>query len=173
MPERPIECCHCENKISILYKTLVKGQIETVQMCQNCPLLKKKLLERELFIKNKAAQLNEISCPSCGLDLSSLKQGENLGCSECYKVFADILIEELSQKNHLPIPLNIQSTKSKQTPIHVGRSPPQNTEKGTLSARLETLHVALGEALAFENYEGAASLRDQIKELMERNHEKS
>lgn len=173
MSERPIECCHCQNKITVLYKTLNEKKIETVQMCSDCPLLKKKLFQSDSFTKTKGDGAHEMSCLSCGLSLSLLKQGEKLGCSECYKVFADILIQDLSEKNHLPIPFDIPSMKGREIPIHVGRSPYQNTQKGSLSARLETLHVALGEAIAFENYEQAASLRDQIKELMERNHEKS
>jgi protein-arginine kinase activator protein McsA len=58
--------------------------------------------------------------------------------------------------------------QGKQIPLHVGKSPEQRVRKGALSARLETLHLALGEAIAFENYEEAAALRDQIKELMEK-----
>jgi len=161
MNERPIECANCQNKATIIYKEIAQGKTETVHMCGECPCLKRKLYQIESLPKES------LSCPSCN---TLLEKHKNLGCPECYRTFSAPLIETLSKEGDMPIPFDIPSVQGHQIPLHVGRSPPHGIQKGALSARLETLHLALSEALAFENYEQAANLRDQIKLLMEKHH---
>ncbi len=170
MNDKPIECANCQNKANIIYKEFASGKMEMTEMCSECPLLKKKLC---VGSKAEETPIHEPTCSCCSTKLSQLQRGERLGCSECYNTFTEHLIQNLSEENHLPIPMDTPSIKGKAIPLHVGRSPCRGEQKGALSARLETLHIALGEAIAIENYEQAASLRDQIRELMERHHEAS
>ncbi|MCH9614698.1 MAG: hypothetical protein SP1CHLAM54_13350 [Chlamydiia bacterium] len=86
-----------------------------------------------------------VCCGNCGTDLQAVKTNSPLGCFECYHVFEDIIRQELGG-NH----------------SHIGRS----KAAPELSNRLTELNVELNEALKKENYEQAAWLRDQIKELM-------
>jgi len=58
------------------------------------------------------------------------------------------------------------SEKDKNLSFHLGKIP-DKLEAGHLSIRLESLQAALGEAIALENYEKAAGIRDQIKLILE------
>ncbi|MGH2639313.1 MAG: UvrB/UvrC motif-containing protein [Rhabdochlamydiaceae bacterium] len=49
----------------------------------------------------------------------------------------------------------------------MGRSP-QHSESPALSSKLTSLNEALNEAVKKENYEQAASIRDQIKALTDK-----
>lgn len=56
--------------------------------------------------------------------------------------------------------------KEKKLSFHLGNTP-DKLKESHLSLRLESLQAALGEALALENYEKAAGIRDQIKVILE------
>ncbi|MBB64423.1 MAG: hypothetical protein CMO81_05110 [Waddliaceae bacterium] len=58
----------------------------------------------------------------------------------------------------------MQNKVGKSTPVHVGRAPGQSAEMSP-TLRLVALNEALKETLSREDYEQAAWLRDQIKEL--------
>lgn len=55
----------------------------------------------------------------------------------------------------------------KTQPLHVGKTPNKPLTIPS-SSRLKTLNEALNEALKKENYEQAAWIRDQIKDLTEK-----
>jgi protein arginine kinase activator len=92
------------------------------------------------------------SCPSCGLVFASIRQHGLLGCAECYRAFeADLagLIEQAQAGGN----------------FHCGRSP-RNCRDA--AARLELrsrLAKELDEAVAAEQYERAAKLRDRLLHL--------
>ena len=67
----------------------------------------------------------------------------------------------------LPARLEKGISRKKSQPLHIGKSPSIPVEMPA-SSRLTALNEALNEALKKENYEQAAWLRDQIKDLMEK-----
>lgn len=89
--------------------------------------------------------------------------GASLGCKTCYDVFEDIIFAELQSAKKLPARISL--TK-KSSPIHIGKSPGESVEINP-ATRLLALNEALTETLQREDYEQAALLRDQIKELTE------
>ena len=107
-----------------------------------------------------------LRCPFCGWGTEQLKKTGHLGCPECYQVFAEILKEK-------------RSGKYKTSP-HIGKHPGNLApellqeieeeqkirlflrEKEELLARMKS---DIQSALAHEDYEKAALLRDQIREL--------
>ena len=88
--------------------------------------------------------------------LDSIRSGNPIGCSNCYSVFGEILVNELLEDDFLP-----SSTKEN---LHTGKKPSQVLSIPTQS-QITTLNEALKEALTKEQYEQAAWLRDQIKAL--------
>ncbi len=90
-------------------------------------------------------------CAVCGFTQSDFKKTGRLGCSACYVTFAEGL-NSLLKAMH-------KGTE------HVGKLPQRAHREIELSDRMRTLTDNLRKAVADENYESAASLRDQIKQL--------
>lgn len=165
MPDRPLDCSECKRPISVCYTEIVGEKITRVVMCSQCPHLERKLYGT---IKKEPLQLSDepltgLTCGNCSTTLEEIRMGRELGCSACYDVFTDVLIEELMKTERLSHHL----ASSKNQSLHVGRSPGEVTEISP-TLRLIALNEALDETLVREDYEGAALLRDQIKALKEK-----
>lgn len=93
--------------------------------------------------------------------------GQSLGCAECYTVFADYIISQLVEAGGIPSTLKKKAQAQKLQTLHIGRSP-QQPGSPALSSKLASLNEALNDALKKENYEQAATIRDQIKGLTDK-----
>ena len=96
-------------------------------------------------------QHEELRCPLWGHTYSHFRKTGKLGCSECYNTFRAPLINTLKQIH--------------QNPIHKGKIPKTYDEKIRKKRELEDLKVKLSNAVKSEDYELAAKLHKQIKEL--------
>jgi protein arginine kinase activator len=90
-------------------------------------------------------------CPVCGFTQADFKKTGRLGCSSCYVAFADGL-NSLLKAMH-------KGTS------HVGKLPVRAQKTLALSDRMKTLTEDLRKAVQEENYETAAALRDEIRQL--------
>src|SRR2546421_9466314 len=90
-------------------------------------------------------------CPVCGFTQADFKKTGRLGCSGCYVTFSEGL-GSLLKAMHKGIE-------------HVGKLPHRATRQMELSDKMRTLTNDLENAVKNENYEDAATLRDQIKQL--------
>ncbi len=93
----------------------------------------------------------ELECPTCGFAQADFKKTGRLGCSTCYTVFAEPLEGMLKQMH-----------KGTQ---HIGKVPKALRAKLDTTKQRERLNTQLKKAIETENYEEAAQLRDQLKEL--------
>lgn len=110
----------------------------------------------------------EVQCSRCGLGHADFKKTGRLGCSDCYEAFAGVLDGMLKGMHK-----GIRHTgKLAQTAGQPGAArtvpgtPPDGTEPapaGTKAPELDRLSVQLAEAVAREDFEEAARLRDQIR----------
>ena len=164
MSDRPIECSQCKRPAKILYKEILGDTINCTEMCTDCPVLQAKLHGEAIKTDKKESQ---ICCGSCGTSLESVRMGQPVGCTECYVVFNDFLVGELIAAGAIPSALQKKLASQRSQVIHIGKSPDQPVDI-TLSSRLAALNEALNDALKRENYEQAALLRDQIKNLTEK-----
>lgn len=101
-----------------------------------------------------AVQAPEQPCPQCGLEFSAYAQNNLFGCSECYESFA-AQVSELVLRYHGAVQ-------------HAGRLPAGGADlpaQAHRSATRHALHAELAEAIASEQYERAATVRDQLREL--------
>lgn len=94
-----------------------------------------------------------VKCSECGLSFQEFSRTGRLGCGHCYEAFRTSM-QELLRRIH-------GGTK------HQGRRPhgapaPKRT---TASTSLRQLKAELDRAVAGEDFEKAARLRDQIREL--------
>ena len=109
----------------------------------------------------QAGEAASLSCGSCGLTVDEVKMGARLGCSNCYEVFEDVLVQELLTRGRISPKF---AGVKRVAPLHLGRIPGETLEISN-AMKLLALHQALHETLGQENYEQAAYLRDQIKAL--------
>ncbi|WP_244834324.1 UvrB/UvrC motif-containing protein [Clostridium sp. BJN0001] len=100
--------------------------------------------------KESMPESRTLICPKCGLTYDEYKNTKKLGCSTCYRVF----------KNEIESEINKQRGTS-----HIGKVP--KYAKKTISRRenLQQLRKKMQEYVVSEEYEKAAVVRDEIKEL--------
>jgi len=161
--ERPLECTGCQKPISVRYTEVTGQQVTHTIMCADCPQLEQRL--HGIPAKEQVEKLvsTGLCCGNCGTTLNDVRSGGVLGCNMCYEVFDDVIIAELDTAKKLPVSgLKIK----KRSPIHIGRELGETKKMGP-SEKLMALNEALNETLHREDYEEAALLRDQIKEITE------
>lgn len=164
-PERPLECSECRRPITVWYTEVVGKTQNHHCMCHDCPVLHRRLghLSPEMSEETTAEGGTGLCCGTCGTTLQAVRMGQLLGCSTCYEVFEDILLSDLVAQNKAAMRL---AKPTRARPVHIGRSPGEVAPLNP-SLRLVALNEALNETLSREDYEQAAWLRDQIKEITE------
>ena len=90
-------------------------------------------------------------CDFCGSTYAQIAKDGKAGCPSCYTTFRD----EFSRTLH-----SIHGTTS-----HTGAVPSRHRAKQELSRKLDKLKGELAAAIDNENYERAATLRDEIRRL--------
>jgi len=95
-----------------------------------------------------------LKCPSCGFTQADFKKTGRLGCAECYMTFAEGL-EGLLKSMH-------KGTK------HLGKVPQPMQQHKDYAEKLGKLQQLLEKAVADEDFEQAAVLRDEIKQAREK-----
>lgn len=105
-------------------------------------------------------------CEGCGTTLNDIRETGRCGCAKCYETFKESLMP-LVKKIHGSSthvgkkPGNIDNINSS---IIGGTSEPVECDKPA-NMESEELKAEMKQAIAEENYEKAALLRDKIKEL--------
>ncbi len=178
-------CEKCKEREAAVVVTEVIGNIRKQHhLCQKCAaesewgmflegeLSLGRLLSGILGLQNEAAEKQEkdeyaqIVCPTCGTTYRDFLNDSQFGCSDCYRTFGILMGSTIKR---------LQGTTS-----HVGKRPRfqgngMNQEMmEEVSRQMESpeekillLKSRLQEALAEEEYEEAAKLRDVIRALQE------
>ncbi len=107
--------------------------------------------DADLEIDQKPSFSKEMRCQNCGLTFSDFKKTGLLGCGECYHHFKTGL-DPLLKKVH-------GST------THTGKVPRRTGGKVRIRKEIQDLRYQLQQEIQKENYEKAASLRDEIRQL--------
>ena len=100
------------------------------------------------------AEGQDLKCPNCEFTQADFKKAGRLGCSLCYSTFASGL-ETLLKSMH-------KGTR------HVGKIPQGLKQSRDLSNRAQLLQKKLDKAVNDEDFESAARLRDEIKEVRQK-----
>ncbi len=165
MPEKPIECGHCQKPTDVTYKEMTNNISSCTEMCSDCPILAKKLHGGVDSSSPKDSKSPTLHCALCMTTSETVQTGNPLGCNHCYTVFEDLLLEKFVNETTLSKSTIKEFLINPSAPLHKGKSPSQAAANIPLSSELSSLSVALNEAIQKEHYEQAAWLRDQIKEL--------
>jgi protein arginine kinase activator len=110
----------------------------------------------ETFIsgaKGKAAEIANLVCEECGMTYAEFRNRGQLGCPNDYEVFKDALVP-LLERAHDP-----------QRTHHVGKTCGAPETQRQSHDELRRVKRQLADAIAAEDYERAARLRDRIQEL--------
>lgn len=152
--------CH-KNEASVYYKQNINGEVREYALCPECA----KEINGESFggldafnlfgsLFSGGTQYPKISrkrCNLCNSTFEDIRNSGKVGCAHCYETFHDEL-EGMIQNIHG----NVK---------HIGRAPGELGEKRKEENLKNTLREQLAEAIANEEYEKAAMIRDKIKEM--------
>jgi len=160
-------CCVCKEKEATVHYTQIAGdKIQKVDLCEACAKSKGvndpmgfSLADLLLGLGasqeiEQAAGGTELKCPRCGFTQADFKKAGRLGCPECYHTFAEALG-------------GLLKTMHKGT-RHTGKVPEALKQSRDLSQRVKELQDKLNKAIAAEDFEEAAVLRDEIKQASAR-----
>lgn len=92
-------------------------------------------------------------CVSCGITFDEFLKNGKLGCTKCYDIFHDKLVDAL-KKIHGNV-------------VHTGKFPAKLGSKIKVERKIKLLQDELTDAIKKEDYEKAAIIRDKIKLLNE------
>jgi protein arginine kinase activator len=175
-------CGECgEREATIHELVILSGQAIEKHLCEQCAAAAglgatSHVPLHELvssFVKDPAGAAEvaaELSCPYCTLTYTRFKQTGLLGCAGCYKAFED-KIGPLIERAHGGATHHV----GKIPRGALARSREGGLERlesllGTMEERgrrMNELRRQLAEAVAGEQYERAAALRDEIRKLGE------
>jgi len=160
------ESCH-QNEASVHLTQVVDGKVEKFHLCEACAAEKGIDVHAEPMdlsgmmenIKDELAHLKDdlqskkipsiTVCKICGMTRTEILKKGRLGCEHCYDCFAAEM---------LPVIVSLQHCDQ-----HMGKIPQRSSARLKASVELVRLRRELEKAVAGENYERAAQLRDQIK----------
>ena len=155
-------CDVCKTNTATVYMTkIVDGNMKKINLCESCSKDKGVsdptgfALADLLLGLGETQQVEQAAstehCPVCSFTQADFKKTGRLGCSECYKTFSEGL-GSLIKAMH-------KGTK------HTGKIPARLFRNMMRSDRLNELRRNLEEAVSKEDYESAATIRDEIRNL--------
>ena len=160
-----LKCDHCQRPATIHLTEIVDGEKTEKHLCEDCAsnegitvkanvpisqLLESFILQSD--DSDSPAEPDELRCDVCGLTYGEFRSRGLLGCPNDYDAFEPLLVPLLERAHE-------------GGSDHLGKVPhsaPQTQKRHNAMLRLRS---ELKSAIAAEDYERAAVLRDQIKEL--------
>ena len=159
-----MQCCVCKEKPATVHLTQIVGEkMQKLDLCEDCAKAKgindpTSFAMADLMLGLGASQeldpsagAVEIKCERCGFSQADFKKSGRLGCPECYQTFAEGLSGLLKSMH--------KGTR------HVGKVPEALRKTRESGDRLKLLQKKLNKAIETEDFETAATLRDEIKAL--------
>lgn len=158
-PFRP--CDHCAKPAVVHNTVIVNGKMAEVHLCEDHAAAAGIQMPGHAPIHQLLGQLAQQAgpsrprgpaCPECGHTFHDFKTSGLLGCPACYDAFASTVAPVIERAHG-------GATE------HVGHAPRRADDTRQRAALLQQLMRELDGAVAAEQYERAAELRDRIKEL--------
>jgi len=163
-----VRCDTCHEREAVVHLTQVTAdQLTQVHLCEKCAA--EKGVEPDAatakhplggFLAQLSAQgavgegVEALRCPRCGAGLADFREVGRLGCDECWQVFGGP-ITDIVRRLH-------GATKH---PGEAYTAPGAGAEARHPSREVERLREQLRDAVAAEDFERAARLRDELRML--------
>ncbi|SHK82633.1 UvrB/UvrC motif-containing protein [Alicyclobacillus tolerans] len=163
--------CH-ERQANVHVNQIINGKLSALHLCEQCakesgdfltqftggqnPFDFHQLLSGLLNMESPTGVSSpsvstQVQCQNCGMTYAQFSKVGRFGCPECYDNFEQRLE---------PLLRRIQSNT-----MHTGKVPNKSGERVKMRKTLETLRRELQQAIAAEQFEQAAQLRDKIRAL--------
>jgi protein arginine kinase activator len=162
-----VKCQNCsENEATIHFKEVKNNEVRELHLCRVCAeekgfhsvLEQDKQVLANQFIwmaenlhPESAAKMGQIQCGECGLRYSEFTQTARLGCEACYAAF-EVQLRRLLRRIH-------------GATSHAGKTPGVAEQQPSTRLMIQRLQDELQRAIAAEEFERAAELRDRIRGL--------
>jgi len=157
-----------KNSATVHLTEIVDDQMSELHLCEECARKKSSQMEQQFGLSDLLAGLADfekpseekdavsLKCPNCGLTYRDFKKVGRFGCGECYSAFRKFLA---------PLLRRIHGSG-----VHCGKCPVKVTTGRAFKKKvdIQDLRCRLQKAVELEAYEEAAKMRDQIKELQEK-----
>lgn len=157
------ECQICNvNEATVHLTQFVDGEVRKLHLCKECAAKSGINVDESMSIADLllgaagggAAQDDgkepDVSCPQCHMRRSDFRKTSRLGCPHCYAAFASDLEEVLD---------SFQKSR-----IHKGKTPARLAQRTAWTNAVRALEGRLAAAVAAEDFEEAARLRDQLRD---------
>lgn len=178
-----MQCDYCDTKATVFFTQIIDGNSTKSCLCEKCAMdngvtdpagfLLDDIDPNKLAAQAASAaegsgtvaahagglsaspgrDLSTGICPGCGFAFDDLKKTGRLGCSQCYQFFREEIKHNLGGMH-------------KDT-CHKGRVPVGMLEAFKNKQLLDDLKQEMDAAIADEDYEKAAALRDKLQKLGE------
>jgi protein arginine kinase activator len=167
----PKMCSVCKEKPATFFLSKISSdnKKQDLDLCDDCAKAKgvdnmnvlAAIADADLMLGLGASQEigqtaggSELKCPRCGFTQADFKKSGRLGCPECYLTFAEGMASLLKTMH--------KGTR------HVGKAPEALRASRDNSDQIKALQKKLSKAIDSEDFEEAAQLRDEIKQVSER-----
>ncbi len=179
-------CENCgQNYASVKYTQIINGNQKEMFLCKQCS----KLLGignlnmpidfstflgnfftefEEANIPSKILNTKQLKCKRCGYTFEDFIETGRFGCPECYQAFEEKIDSLLSNLQGANRHVGRLGSSNEQMESKLKKSQEEKdvlAKDSTKLNKIKELREQLKIAIKKENYEEAASLRDQIKEL--------
>ena len=152
-----------KNEATVHYTEIINNEMTEMHLCEDCAREKGAMIKPHFPLADLLAGLTDFKvpltvekgkagkCPRCGLTYADFRKIGRLGCSQCYYTFKDSLSSLLKRVHG--------------SSEHVGKVPALAGREAEVSRTLRELRERLQRAVQREEFEEAAGLRDQIREM--------
>ena len=158
-------CDACKQQQATVHLTeIINDQMTELHLCEACANQKGAQVESHFGLSDLLAGLADIgksqeaeeevvskACPGCGMTYEDFRKVGRLGCADCYPTFKRSLASLLKRIHG--------------SPHHVGKSPAGLVKPQKARVELAEMKRRLERAIEMEEFEDAAHLRDQIRDI--------
>ena len=157
------KCDFCHKNPATFHLTeITNGVQKEIHLCDKCYHDKAGIKQFSLAdllsglskVVDETDDTPQKTCPTCGMSFQEFQNRGRFGCGEDYKVFEDEIAPMLER---------IHGASE-----HRGKIPHQQGKDLLQQNEVRELERELKKAIAAENYEKAAKIRDDIKELKDK-----
>lgn len=160
-------CQSCgKNQANTHIKKIINGEVTEYRLCEHCAI---KLgytpnmfegfgMDFDNFLgsffensKPKLLDFDTERCSFCGSSFSDISNNGKVGCAKCYDTFFDRLMPSIKRIHG--------NTK------HSGKFASTMGKQNVIENKISSLEEKMKMAISEQNFEEAAKLRDEIKEL--------
>jgi protein arginine kinase activator len=181
-----MQCDICSKKKATVHLTeIVDEQMSEMHLCEECARNKSAQMEQQFGLGDLLAGLSadvgkgplksddkaSIKCAGCGLNYEDFRKFGRLGCGQCYVSFKEHLsglLRKIHGSNrHLgktPFGVKPEAAVEKAEPVSLPHPAPEPAAL-LVSENIDDLKKQLHDAIAAEDFEKAAKLRDKIRKM--------